>query len=160
MPTIDDGIILLDDNNHPGVVLKEERDEDVAMADEGRHDVTLDSHEKVLSLDHDRQEEEEQTQLPIQPPEQQPTTTTHQQSEPSTSTNLDETYDEDAIGRAEFINSMKLDQNKEGGDDPFTEEEKIILEQGVNKIKAAIANTTKTKVRTASANYSTHADTI
>ena len=42
---------------------------------------------------------------------------------------------------------MKLDEGKEGGDDPFTEEEKAMLAEGARKIKAAVADTKKTKVR-------------
>ena len=42
---------------------------------------------------------------------------------------------------------MKLDEGKGGGDDPFTEEEKAMLDEGARKIKAAMADTKKTKVR-------------
>jgi hypothetical protein len=121
------------DNNQP-VVLKRLQEEAVIMSAEGRHDDTIDTHDEVVSLKQQHEHEEEEAQP--QPP--------HQDLEPSYSAH-DE--DEDAVGRAQLIASMKLDENKEGGDDPFTEEEKAMLDEGVRKIKAAIADSQKTKVR-------------
>jgi hypothetical protein len=62
-----------------------------------------------------------------------------------------EVVDDDSIGRSEVIKSMQLDENKEGGDDPFTLEEITMLDEAKNKIKDAIFDPKKTKVSSPSA---------
>ena len=130
LPTTD----TLDTNDDPlqPAVVKQLNEGAVAMAPDGS---LAKVDEDVLSL-----EQQGGQELDTSSPE-----ATKVQPPPSSAATEN---DEDAIGRAQLIASMKLDEGKEGGDDPFTQEEKTMLDDGVATIKAALADTKKTKVRT------------
>jgi hypothetical protein len=155
MKSVDNLVHLEQSDTNQPVVLTLLQEEAVTVSAEGRRDDTIDKHDEVVSLkqQHEHEEEEAQTQPPhqdlehpdssssVQYPPQQPTTNNLVDDDD------DVANDEDAVGRAQLIASMKLDENKEGGDDPFTDEEKAMLDEGGRKIKAAIADSQKTKVR-------------
>ena len=105
----------------------------------------------LITIDGNFGEDEEETQQQQQQEKLQ--ANPHQTPTPypliHSSDDEDELEDDvDAVGRSEFIRSMRLEEGKEGADDPFTEKERLILDRGVRQIKAALADKTKTKVRT------------
>jgi hypothetical protein len=141
MPALDkdrsSNLVIKDDDVYrkQPLVLKETKDDDVAIDGEGVYDRTRTNNEESQTLGHE-EGEDEQVKSQLQSPQLLPP--------PDDDSAAD---DVDAIGRLELIQTLKLDEGNEGGDDPYTEEEKAMLDEGVRTIKGAIADTQKIKVR-------------